>query len=114
MEIFKTIAVFFHLMGFASLFGVSAIQIRSSERIARNGMMHGALTQLVSGLVLVALKEPDVNHIAIGIKLLILVIIIGILDYYRHDKKRIIPTKPFFTVFALTLLEVVIAVVWLG
>jgi len=106
-------ALFFHLIGFASLFGVAVVQVRAQVRVARNGMMHGALTQLISGLVLAALMKNSLNPDALGAKLGIVLIIIVILAFYRRKTERIIPPLPFFTVFGLTLLEVIIALVWL-
>lgn len=113
MEILIKIALFFHLIGFASLFGVSAVQVRQPVRIARNGMLHGALTQLVSGLILMTTLE-DINQMAAGIKFLILLGILGILFYYRRDEKREIPATPFFVVFGLTFVEVLIAILFVG
>lgn len=117
MEILEHIALFFHLVGFAALFGVAAVQVRAKERIARNGMMHGALTQLVSGLILagvVIFEGEEVSHVVLTVKCLIVLTIIGILFYYREkSEQRFIPAKPFFTVFGLTFIEVIIAVWWL-
>lgn len=114
MGIITNIALFFHLMGFASLFGVSAVQVRQPLRIAKNGMLHGALTQLVSGMALVALNREEVNHAVAGIKLFILFIILSILFYYRRDTKREIPSTPFFVVFGLTFVEVILAITYMG
>lgn len=66
MEALEIIALFFHPIGFAALFGVSAVQVRLPVRIAKNGMMHGALTQLVSGFVLMRTKSPDIWPHAAG------------------------------------------------
>jgi len=113
MDFFLKIVLFFHLMGFASLFGVAAYQVRAQVKIAKNGMMHGALTQLITGPILAMLEHTQIDQTAAVIKLLIVLVIVGILAYYRRDPARIIPARAFFTVFALTFAEVLIAVFWL-
>lgn len=112
MDLVTAIALFFHMVGFASLFGVAAVQVRAQERIARNGMMHGALAQLVSGAVLAEIDKAQIDPWALHVKGALLLIIIGILVYYRRDPRRVIPATPFFVVFGLTVVEVIIAVTW--
>lgn len=113
MGIITNIAFFFHIIGFASLFGVSTMQIRQPVRFAKSGMFHGALIQFVSGLFLM-MTLKDINHAAAGVKFLILLVILGILFYYRRNKKGEIPAKSFFVVFGLILAEVLIAVLFVG
>jgi MFS superfamily sulfate permease-like transporter len=113
MEITEHIALFFHVIGFVALFGVSMMQIRARVRTVKSGMLHGALIQLVSGLILVAIKVSEINHFAATAKLVIICIILGILFYYRRNTERIIPALPFFAIVALTLVEVLIALAWI-
>ncbi|NEA39263.1 hypothetical protein, partial [Streptomyces sp. SID11385] len=55
------------------------------------GMLHGALTMLVTGIALVGLDQADdhpVNNVKIGIKLLILVVVLGLV-YVKRDEEKV-------------------------
>jgi hypothetical protein len=76
-------------------------------------MFHGALTQLVTGLLLVGMAETlvedeEVNHMKVGLKLLILLVITGLV--WANRKKDSIPTGLWAAIGGLTLANVVIAV----
>ncbi|GAA4285062.1 hypothetical protein GCM10022261_25930 [Brevibacterium daeguense] len=89
MEILREILLFLHLIGMAIIIGSYFAFIRT-PRVAP-GMLHGAYLQLATGLLLVAVLEMgdgDVNHMKIGIKLLLAILtavfaFIGV----RQDKK---------------------------
>ncbi len=52
-------------------------------------MLHGALTMLVTGVALVGLREAqgaDLNHVKIGIKLAVLVVILALVYVKRDDE----------------------------
>lgn len=100
---------FLHFIGLASLLGGLFSQTKSSVKNVSPGMFHGALTQLVTGLLLVGISEPLVNHGKISVKLLILAVILLLLGKYR---KKTLPPTMYKTVMLLTLLEVAIAVFW--
>jgi hypothetical protein len=76
-------------------------------------MLHGALTMLVTGAILVGLNEADghpVNAVKIGVKLALLVVILGLVYVRRDDEK--LPAAVFGTVGALTAANVFVAVLW--
>ena len=76
-------------------------------------MLHGALTMLVTGIVLVGLNQADdqpVNNIKIGIKLAVLVVILALV-YVKRDEEKV-DKALFGAVGALTVANIFIAVLW--
>jgi hypothetical protein len=113
MEILEIIVGVLHGIGFLLLFGLLVMQVNKTPIVVKTGMFHGVLTQLVTGLLLVALGGKDVNHIAAAVKLVILLVIGGTLLYLRKKEGGII-TKPFYYgLIILTLCEVLIALLWI-
>ena len=81
-------------------------------------MVHGAWTMLITGLLLVGVREwmammawdDELNHMKIGIKtLVVLAILILVLV---NKKKQTVSAKVFGTIGLLTILNVVLAVFW--
>ncbi len=113
MDIVYTVFVFLHLIGFAALFGGAFTQLKGPKRVVNPAMLHGALTQLVTGVVLLGLQEmgdDPVNHMKLGIKFLVLVVIMVLVLLNR--KKVSVPDGAFWGIFVLTLANVAIAVFW--
>lgn len=113
MEIVQNLMVLLHFVGFAALFGGAFTQIKGPDRKINAAMFHGALTQVITGLILVGLAEMgdgDVNHMKIGIKSLVLVVILVLVLVNRKKEKA--PNGMFFAILALTLLNAGIAVFW--
>lgn len=112
MEILRDVFLFVHFVGLASLLGGAFVQMKGPKRFINPAMFHGALTQLITGVALVGINEmrPDVevNHMKVGIKTLIMVIILVMVLMQR--KKENVPAGAFFGIFGLTLLNVAIAV----
>lgn len=104
-----------HFIGLASLVGGVMVQLKSIGSGAKinPAMMHGALTQLVTGLLLVLMAElggGTVDHMKIGIKLLVVIIITVLVFVFR--KRKPAPSWALWAIGALTLANVVIAVAW--
>ncbi|MGH3488028.1 MAG: hypothetical protein ACRDP8_08965 [Actinopolymorphaceae bacterium] len=116
MEILRQVLLFIHFLGLASLLGGLLVQMKGPERRIQAAILHGALTQLVSGVLLVGVLEGlddpahPVNNIKIGVKLLV-VLVITVLAWLNR-KKPAIPNGLFFTLTALTLVNVAVAVFW--
>src|SRR5690606_16155569 len=81
MDFLYTLLVILHFVGLASLLGGFLVQMKpigAGKGLINAAMVHGALTQLVTGLLLVTiaeLGEGGLNHMKIGIKLAVLIII---------------------------------------
>jgi hypothetical protein len=114
MEILRDILVFLHFIGLAALFGGLFVQLKSDPRVVNNAVIHGVLTQLVTGLLLVGVLEGtddvEVNNAKIGVKLLV-ALVIGVLAF-ANRKKTSIPNGLFFGLLALTVLNIAVAVFW--
>ncbi|WP_181768225.1 hypothetical protein [Streptomyces albidus (ex Kaewkla and Franco 2022)] len=105
-----------HVIGIAALLGGFLFQMkamRTDQARFNSGMLHGAFTMLVTGMVLVGLNQADddpVNNVKISVKLALLVVILGLV-YVKRDEEKV-PASLFGTVGALTIANIFIAVLW--
>lgn len=117
MEFVYDLVVVLHFLGLASLIGGAMVQLSArTGRTVNLAMLHGALTQLVTGLALVGLAEAvdsldqDVNHVKIGVKLVVVLVVTALCWVYR--RRDVVPDALFFAIFGLSAANVVIAVMW--
>ncbi|CAM5373603.1 hypothetical protein ACH4HG_01960 [Streptomyces coeruleorubidus] len=116
MDVLIHLFVGLHIIGIAALLGGFLTQMKAmGQGTARYtpAMLHGALTMLVTGVILVGLNQADdqtVNNIKIGIKLALLIVILGLVYVKRDDEK--VDKGLFGLVGALTTANVFIAVLW--
>jgi len=113
MEIVKGILLVLHFLGFAAIMAGFLGQTRAAEKKVESGVLHGAWTQLVTGVALVGVAsagDVDVNHVKIGVKTLVLVTILALALWGR--RKPTVPTGVWGAIGGLTVLNVVIAVLW--
>ncbi|WP_338782613.1 hypothetical protein [Streptomyces sp. DG1A-41] len=116
MDVLIHLFVGLHIIGIAALLGGFLTQTKAmGEGTARYtpAMLHGALTMLVTGVILVGLNQADdqsVNNIKIGVKLALLIVILGLVYVKRDDEKA--DKGLFGLVGALTTANVFIAVLW--
>jgi len=102
-----------HFIGLASVVGGFLVQMKSAEKGVNPAMWHGALTQLVTGVLLVGLAEMqdwNVDHIKIGVKLVITIVIT--LLAFLGRKKPLPQTAIWAVIGALSISNIVIAVLW--
>ena len=117
MEFVFNLVVVLHFVGLALLLGAFLVQVKDPNKTVTRWMWDGALTQLLTGLIMVGMissgalgdeEKGDLNHVKIGIKLVI-VIVIAILAFI--GKKKPAPQVGLWaTIGLLTLANVVIAV----
>ncbi len=120
MDIVYDAILILHFIGLASVVGGFLVQMKSTERGVNPAMVHGALTQLVTGLLLVGLPEMGVatpytgweacDHTKIAIKL-ILTVIITILAFVGR-RKPLPQTGIWGAIGGLSIATIIIAVVW--
>ena len=115
MGLVYDLIVILHFIGLASLLGGFLVQMSSADKGVNPAMLHGALTQLVTGLLMVGLIESgavdeEANMTKISVKLGI-VVVITVLAFIGRRKQP--PQVALWGIIgALTLANVVIAVLW--
>jgi hypothetical protein len=116
MDVLIHLFVGLHIIGIAALLGGFLTQMKAMGRGEARmvpAMLHGALTMLATGIVLVGLNEAQhhhINTIKIGIKLALLVVILGLV-YVKRDEETV-EKSALATVGALTTANIFIAVLW--
>jgi Ca2+/Na+ antiporter len=112
-----TISVFvgLHIIGIASLLGGFLTQLsaaRTGEARMVPAMLHGALTMLVTGVIMIGLLRADDRHLdntKFGVKLAVLVVIL-VLVYVKRGEK--VDRTLFGAVGLLTITNIFIALLW--
>ncbi|MHB1613640.1 MAG: hypothetical protein ACYCXA_06125 [Actinomycetes bacterium] len=120
METALLVLLFLHFIGLASLLGGFLVQMSTATRVVNNAMIHGALTQLITGIamvgVLAAQHASDVARYAAvddtkyGVKLLVVLVILGLVLAQR--RKTSVPPGAFFAIGGLTVVNIAVAVFW--
>ncbi|RFS83030.1 hypothetical protein D0T12_22815 [Actinomadura spongiicola] len=116
MEFVRLLLLFFHFVGLSVVIGGFLAQL-SEARAGRvrpgTGMLHGALTQLVTGVALVGVNEGaldnDMNQFKIGVKLLVVLVVLALILLGR---RRPLDKPVFMAIGALALTNVAVAVFW--
>jgi hypothetical protein len=112
METVYDLLVILHFIGLASLLGGFLVQMRETTRVVNPAMLHGAITQLVTGLALVGIGEAaldwDFDHVKIAVKLAILVVITVLVVVGRRTAS--ISTTAWAAIGLLTVANTAIAV----
>jgi hypothetical protein len=108
--------VVIHFLGLASLIGGFLVQMKAEQRGINNAMFHGALTQLVTGLILVGMREGglldearELNMTKISIKLAISAIVLVVAWIGRRKPAE--AQQPYWAIAgALAIVNVIVAV----
>ena len=115
MDILHSFLVFLHILGAAIIVGLWFARIKNPTVLP--GQFHGALLQLVTGLALVAVNEMgdgDVNHMKVGIKLLIALVIavLAFIGQRRYKKDEKVSAGLANSVGILTTVNIALATMW--
>jgi cytochrome bd-type quinol oxidase subunit 2 len=115
VEILFKILVVLHFVGLASLLGGFLVQMSTRPRVINNAMLHGVLTQVVTGIAMVGivsaklLEDETVDNSKIAIKLLIALFVLGAVLLGRRKPAE--EQQPYWAAAgALTLVNVIVAV----
>lgn len=115
MEFLRQCLLFLHLLGMATLVGAFLVQRRVAPGGPLNaGWLHGSLLQLLTGLALVGVNEAgaaEVDHAKIGVKLVVLLVIVGLVLVGRRRESSL-PPWLVPGLIGLTVLNVGVAVFW--
>jgi predicted membrane protein len=120
-ELSRNILVILHLVGMASVLGGFLTQMKAMGKKAARivpAMIHGAWTALITGILLVGVAQWrigmganfEVDHTKIAVKSVIAAVIVVLVMINR--KKDNVATPAFGAIGALTLTNLVLAVIW--
>jgi predicted membrane protein len=120
-EILRNSLIVLHFIGFAAVFGAFMTQMKAmGQGVAKvvPAMVHGAWTLLATGILLVGVREwmammewaPELNHMKIGVKTLVLTVLIVLI--LVNKKKDSVKAPVFGVIGLLAVLNVVLAVFW--
>jgi len=113
VEFLRQVLLFLHLLGMASLLAGFLVQMKVTARQIVPAMLHGALTQVVTGLALVGVREAlddPADNAKMAVKLVVAVAVLALI--FLNRAKRRIPDGLFFGIFALSVFNVAVAVFW--
>lgn len=115
MDILHSLLIFFHLVGTAALVGGWLATFKKPTVLQWQHI--GAWVQLVTGLLLVGLLEMndgDVNHMKIGIKLVVLiaVLVAAIIGRRKIARNEPVSKGLAHAVGGLALINIALAVFW--
>lgn len=113
MEILRNVLLVLHFIGLSAIIGGVLVQLRGTTRRIDAYVLHGAYTQLLTGIGLVGLLEAGdgtVNHTKVGVKLAVLVVILVLA--FVNRKRESVPASVLGAIGGLTVLNVVLAVFW--
>lgn len=113
MAILYGVLVVLHLIGMAGVVGGYLASVRSPRFPVI--MLHGALTALVTGLLLVGLSYPvfdgdNIDNAKISVKLVV-ALVVAVLVFVNR-RREVVPTGLFHLVGGLAVLNVAVAVLW--
>ena len=113
METVRLLLLVVHVLGFSALIGGLLVQTGEAAKRVNPAMRDGAGTAFVAGLALVGVLEAGgqpVDHAKVGVKLLVgLVILVLVMANSRREQ---IPGGLWGGLVALSVLNVVVAVLW--
>jgi hypothetical protein len=116
MSFLYELIVAVHLMGMAAIVGAFFVVLRAPRYVP--AFLYGALTQLVTGLVLVGIRESGVlddeeplNHAKIGVKLLI-ALVIAVIAWRERANTDAAKTGMIHAIGGLAVINVLVATLW--
>lgn len=114
MEILRLVLLFLHVLGFAALLGGLLSQVTSPEKRVLGVMRDGVGTAFLTGLFLVGVLEAtdgaDPDHVKIGVKFVIGLVLLGLV--MANMRKPRIPDGLYWGLLALSVVNVAVAVFW--
>lgn len=115
MTFVYSLIVVVHFIGLASVVGGFLVQMRAAQKGVNPAMLHGALTQLVTGVLMVGMIEmgmvdETLDMAKISVKLL-LTLVITVLAFVGR-KKPLPQTGLWGAIGGLSIVNILIAVFW--
>jgi len=121
MDILHSVVLALHFLGLATIIGSFFVQLRRKSDFVLMPTLVGAITQVVTGVLLVGLAQAaiaaggdgEVNNAKITVKLVIAVIVLASAIAAVVVQKRGGRVQPFFhAAGGLAVINVIVAVFW--
>lgn len=116
LEIVRLVLLAAHILGLAAIVGTFFVQMRAKDGFATGVVLAGAITQVVTGLALVGVREATdlgVDNVKIAVKLGIAVIVLVAAIVAHVQRRRGGKVKPaFHTAGGLAVVNILVAVLW--
>jgi FtsH-binding integral membrane protein len=112
MDLLRQLLLVVHLVAFAALLGGLLGQAKATQKAVHQSTIWGARIAFLAGLLLVGVLESgdaEVNHAKVGVKLLIGLAVVGLLEARR---KKGLTDGLYWLVVGLTVANVAVAVLW--
>ena len=112
MDIVRQLLLVVHLVAFAALLGGLLGQAKVAQKAVHLSTIWGARIAFLAGLLLVGVLEAgdgDVNHAKVGVKLLVGLAVVGLLEGRR---KKGLSDGLYWLAVGLTVANVAVAVLW--
>lgn len=113
LDILRNVLLVLHFVGLAAVLGGFLVQVRARPRRIDPFILHGAFTQLLTGLLLVGVaqaRDVEVDNAKIGVKLVVVLVILVLA--WRKRKAPSVSTGEWGAIGGLALLNTVVAVFW--
>jgi hypothetical protein len=112
MSAINTVVYLIHILSVIGMLVLLLLQWNKNPRKLNPGVLHAGLAALIAGIVMVGLHnsvKPDeeLNHIKVGVKLLVLLVILVL--GYNNVKKPVLSKNAWLTMTGLIILNVLIA-----
>lgn len=115
MDFVYNLVVVVHFIGLASVVGGFLVQMSSDAKGVNPAMLHGALTQLVTGFILVGMVEGgavdgslDMTKISVKLAITVIITVLAFIG-----RKKTPPQVAFWgAIGALSIANIFIAVLW--
>jgi hypothetical protein len=116
LEIVRLVLLAVHILGLAAIVGAFFVQMRAKDGFATGVVLTGAITQVVTGLALVGVRQAGdlgVNNVKIAVKLVIAAIVLVAAIVAHVQSRRGGKVKPaFHAAGGLAIVNVLVAVLW--
>jgi hypothetical protein len=116
LEVVRLILLAIHVLGLAAIVGTFFVQLRAKDGFATGVMLAGAITQVLTGMALVGVRQASdlgVNNVKIAVKLGIAVVVLIAAIVAHVQSRRGGKVKPaFHTAGGLAVVNVFVAVLW--
>lgn len=116
LDVVRNILLAAHFLGLAAIIGAFFVQMRATGGFATGVVLAGAITQVVTGLALVGVRQASdlpVDNVKIAVKLAIAVVVLVAAIVAHVQRRRGGKVKPtFHTAGGLAIVNVLVAVLW--